>query len=118
MQGKMVVAEYFALLVILSLPACVPQDAPKGSATLDNLMDRADVIMAAKILRTDYSRTAADGPMVATAEVIKCIKGTFSPGDTFDFAETGWWGPNYKEEETRILFLNRQKKRRSSTSDV
>ena len=118
MQGTIVVAEHFALLVLLSLAACVPQDAPKGSATLDNLMDRTDVIMAAKILRTDYSRTDADGPMVATAEVVRCIRGTFSPGDTFDFAETGWWGPNYKEEETRILFLNRRKKRRVSTSEV
>ncbi len=42
MQGKIVVAEYFALLVLLSLAACVSKDAPKGSATLDNLMDRAD----------------------------------------------------------------------------
>jgi hypothetical protein len=118
MQRKLEPAKHFALLVLLSLAACEPQDAPKGPATLDNLMDGADVIMAARILRTDYSRTHADGPMVATAEVVKCIRGTFSPGDTFDFAETGWWGPDYKEEETRILFLNRQKKPRASTSDM
>ncbi len=118
MQGKTIFAECIAILLLPFLAACGSQGAPKASPTLNNLMDRTDVIMAAKILRTDYSRTDKDGPMVATAEVIKCIRGTFSPGDTFDFAETGWWGPDYGEEETRILFLNRLKKRQARASDV
>jgi hypothetical protein len=67
-------------------------------------MDRADVIVAARILRTDYSRTLADGPMVATAEVVKCIRGKFSPGDTFDFAEAFWWWPDYREKKPEYCF--------------
>ena len=102
MQKKTVVAKHVVLFALVFLTTSASQAASKQSLTLNDLTDRADVIMVAKILRTDYSRTGVDGPMIATAKVIKCIKGKFSPGNTFDFAETGWWGPDYKEEETIV----------------
>lgn len=118
MQKKTVVAKHVVLFALVFLTTSASQAASKQSLTLNDLTDRADVIMVAKILRTDYSRTGVDGPMIATAKVIKCIKGKFSPGNTFDFAETGWWGPEYKKEETRILFLNRQRKYPAPAFDV
>ncbi len=100
------------LFVVLAW-SCIPSWAatPKQSPTLNNLIDRAEVIVAAKIQRTDYSRTGKDGPMAGVAKVLKCIKGKFSPGDIVEFSEPGWWEPEYKSGETRILFLERQEMR-------
>jgi len=106
------------LFVVLAW-SCIPSRAatPKQSPSLNDLIDRAEVIVAAKIQRTDYSRTGKDGPMAGTAKVLKCIKGKFSPGDIVEFSEPGWWEPEYKSGETRILFLERQEMHSADTTN-
>ncbi len=118
MQKKTVAPRHVVLLALVFLTTSASQAAPRQSPTLNNLMGRADVIMAANILQTDYARTGGDGPMMATAKVVNCIKGKFSTGDTVNFAETGWWQPEYKKGETRILFLKRREKLPADAADV
>lgn len=42
---------------------------------LAKLTTDADAIVAVEILKTDYTATAADGPMYGEAKVLKVIKG-------------------------------------------
>lgn len=74
---------------------------------LDRLISKADAIAAVEILSTDYTATAADGPMYAQAKVLKVVKGDILTGRRLLFGETGWWSPNYKRGEHRIVFLAR-----------
>lgn len=80
-----------------------------ASAALDELIDKTDAIAVVEILSTDYTATAADGPMYAEAKVLKVLKGNISSWRKLDFSETGWWSPNYKKGERRIVFLNKVK---------
>lgn len=75
--------------------------------TFEGLMTTADAIVAVEILSTDYTATPADGPMVAVAKALKVLKGPFTKGKHFSFAETAWVGPTYQEGEFRILFLEK-----------
>ena len=118
MKRITVAPKHVVLFALVFLTTSASQAEPGQSPTLNDLMGRADVIMAAKILQADYSRTGGDGPMIATAKVVNCIKGKFSLGDTVDFAETGWWQPEYKKGETRILFLKRREKPTADAADV
>ena len=73
---------------------------------LDRLVAEAGAIAAIKILSTDYSATASDGPMYAKAKVLKVLKGNISTWWKLHFGETGWWGPTYKKGEYRLVFLD------------
>jgi hypothetical protein len=71
------------------------------------LIGAAEVVVAVEILSTDYTATAADGPLVAVANVLKVLKGPFPTGKQFRFTETAWVGPTYQKGEARILFLEK-----------
>jgi len=77
---------------------------PGGVATS---MAEADAIVAVEILRTDYTATAADGPMYAEARVLGVVKGRLVRDSTLKFGETAWCGPDYRAGEFRVLFLQR-----------
>src|SRR4030042_4347667 len=79
----------------------------EDQAWANNLLDKSELIVVVTIASTDYRQTAADGPMFATATVLKCIKGNLQPDTIMAFQETAWWMPSYKSGETRILFLKK-----------
>ena len=84
------------------------QNAAPGFAqqpNLASLIPAAEVIVVARVTEADYSRTAADGPMIARAKVLRSVKGRLRQDQTFGFTETAWVGPNYKANEVRVLFL-------------
>jgi hypothetical protein len=74
---------------------------------LSRLSTEADAVIVVEILSTDYSATAADGPMYAETKVLKVLTGDVSTGSELRFAESGWWEPSYKKGERRVLFLAR-----------
>ncbi len=76
-------------------------------AELTKLITDADAIVAAEILRTDYTATAADGPMYGEAKILKVIKGRLTHNSMLRFGASGWWSPTYKAGERRIIFLQR-----------
>lgn len=92
------------LAIIVFLQAAGPASTQRP-ATLASLIPAADVIVAAEISSTDYSRTPADGPMTARAKVLSSLKGGLRRDQSFLFTETAWVGPSYKPGEVRILFL-------------
>ena len=82
------------------------EPAPGGGAgSLEKLMTDADVIALVKILSTDYTATAADGPMYGEAKVLKVVKGKLSTR-TVRFGASAWAGPTHKKKECRIVFLS------------
>jgi hypothetical protein len=84
---------------VLAGPASAQQE------TFASLIPAADVIIVAEISGTDYSRTPSDGPMTARAKVLNAVKGGLKKGESFEFTETAWVGPNYQTGEVRILFM-------------
>src|SRR5688500_10122720 len=78
----------------------------------------AAAVVAVEILSADYSKTPADGPMVATARLLKVLKGPLVVGQPFQFSETAWVGPNYRKGEYRILFLERASEARPGGTEV
>jgi hypothetical protein len=91
------------LLILVAQSFAVAQE-PR---LFEGLVKEAETITAAEILSTDYTATPADGPMVATAKILKVLKGPLTPGEQFRFAETAWVGPTYQKGEHRILFLEK-----------
>jgi hypothetical protein len=75
----------------------------------DKLIAETDTIVVVEILSTDYSATAADGPMYAEARVLKVLKGNILRHRKLRFGENGWWNPTYQNGQRRIIFLNRTK---------
>ena len=73
------------------------------------LITAAEAVVAVEILSTDYTATPSDGPMVATARVLKVLKGPLFSGKKLTFWETAWVGPAYQKGEFRILFLEQAK---------
>ncbi|MDP9177379.1 MAG: hypothetical protein M3O61_06845 [Gemmatimonadota bacterium] len=90
------------LFVGFSWPALAQKPRP-----VESLIANADAIVVVEILSTDYTRTPADGPMVAVAKVLKVLKGPFIRGRRIRFAETAWVGPSYEKREYRVLFLEK-----------
>ena len=82
----------------------------------ETLIASAESVVAVEILSTDYTATPSDGPMVATAKVLKAVKGDLAAGKTFTFAETAWVGPTYQKGDLRILFLEKPKPSESHKS--
>jgi hypothetical protein len=78
-----------------------------GLSVSPQLLSQADAVAAVEILRTDYTATAADGPMYADARVIVVVKGTIPRAAPLKFGESGWCGPTHKAGDLRILFLKR-----------
>ncbi|MHC4174333.1 MAG: hypothetical protein ACYTBX_04355 [Planctomycetota bacterium] len=96
------------LAVLITVAICTAKVcAYDKSNRFDKLADEAEAIVAIRILSTDYSATASDGPMYAKAKVLKVLKGNISTWWKLHFGETGWWGPTYKKGEYRIVFLAR-----------
>lgn len=98
------------LLAVLSvalavLPVSVSRAA--GVSVPPGWLSEADAVAAVEILRTDYTATAADGPMYAEARVIVMVKGTVPHAAPLKFGETGWCSPTYRPGDLRILFLKR-----------
>jgi hypothetical protein len=93
----------FLLLVWPALPA------GQQHLSFQSLIAQAEVIVAAEIISSDYSATAADGPMLATARVLKALKGPMLAEKEFSFRESAWVGPTYQKGEHRILFLEKSK---------
>jgi hypothetical protein len=77
--------------------------------SFEGLIAAAEAVVAVEVLSTDYTATQVDGPMVATAKVLKVLKGRLTTGKQFSFAETAWVGPTYQKGEHRILFLEKAK---------
>jgi hypothetical protein len=81
--------------------------AAKQELTFEGLIAVAEAVVAVEILSTDYTATAIDGPMVATAKVLKALKGPYAAGEQFSFSESPWLGGlTYQHGEYRILFLD------------
>lgn len=74
--------------------------------TFEGLIAMSDAVVAVEILSTDYNRCRGDGPMVATAKVLKALKGPYNTGEQISFAEGARMGPTYREGECRIVFLD------------
>lgn len=75
--------------------------------TFEGLIAVSDAVVAVEILSTDYNRCAGDGPMVATAKVLKALKGAYAAGKQFSFLQSPWIGGlTYQAGEHRILFLD------------
>jgi hypothetical protein len=92
------------LIVVLALNA--QPDAPEAQQPpFQGLIAAAEAIVAVEIVSTDYTLTAADGPMIAVAKILKVLRGPLSPGSEVRFLETAWVGPSYQKGEYRILFL-------------
>lgn len=75
--------------------------------TFEDLFEVAEAVVAVEILAADYTATVIDGPMVATAKVLKSLKGPYATGDEFGF----WQGPEigaltYQPGDYRILFVD------------
>ncbi len=85
--------------------------AAAAAPSPDSLIAEAHGIVAVEILDTDYTRTAADGPMYADAKVLAVAKGPFAPSGRLKFGESAWCGPDYRKKEQRILFLQRVRSR-------
>jgi hypothetical protein len=73
---------------------------------LDSLLGKADAVAVVEILTTDYTATAADGPMYAGAKIIKPLKGHLRVNQTIRFGASAWVGPSYKTHERRVVFLD------------
>jgi hypothetical protein len=98
-------------LILLAFLAVGPQAVGVQQEPLGfgDLIEVADAVVAVEVLSTDYTATASDGPMSATAKVLKVVKGPFKDGSTLNFMETAWVGPAYQKGEYRILFLEKTK---------
>ena len=79
----------------------------QGQSPPQGLLAAAEAVVAVEIVSTDYTATAADGPMVAAAKILKVLKGPLAPGKDLRFSETAWVGPSYQKGEYRILFLEK-----------
>jgi hypothetical protein len=64
-----------ALMMLVSRAVAQGQ----GQSPPQGLLASADAIVAVEIVSTDYAATAADGPMVAAAKVLKVLKGPLTP---------------------------------------
>ena len=78
----------------------------QGQSPPQGLLAAAEAVVAVEIVSTDYTATAADGPMVAAAKILKVLKGPLAPGKDLRFSETAWVGPTY-QKVSRILFLEK-----------
>jgi hypothetical protein len=94
---------YLALLLVLAIGSPLLAADPVG---LEGLLGEADAVVVVEILSTDYTATAADGPMYAEAKVIKPVKGGFRAKQTIRFGASAWVGPSYKAGERRVVFLD------------
>ncbi len=65
-------------------------DMEQEQFTFESLIAAAETIVAVEILSTDDSATPKDGAMVATARVLKALKGPYTTGMQFSFKETAW----------------------------
>jgi hypothetical protein len=79
----------------------------QGQSPPQGLLASAEAVVAVEIVSADYRLTVNDGPMVAAANVLKVLKGPFTPGRDVRFFETWWAGPTYQKGEYRILFLQK-----------
>ena len=91
---------------MLSVAATVgPLYAQAGPAGLSHLVSEADAIAVVEIVSTDYSATAADGPMYAEAKVLRAIKGGVRAAQRIRFGASAWFGPTFWAGERRIVFF-------------
>lgn len=77
----------------------------QAAAGLSNLVSEADAIAVVEIVSTDYSATAADGPMYAEAKVVKVIKGGVRAARRIRFGASAWVGPTFQAGERRIILF-------------
>jgi hypothetical protein len=93
------------LAAIVLLQSLAGPAMARPQTNLAGLIPASDVIVAAEIADTDYSRTPSDGPMTARARVLAVVKGRLRRAQVFTFSETAWVGPSYQKGEVRILFI-------------
>ena len=79
----------------------------KESLGLERLVDEADLIVLGKIVLTDQTAAAADGPVYAEIRLSRVIKGPKDLVGTIRFGASAWMGPTYQPGEQRIVFLKR-----------
>jgi len=102
-SARLVVAAVFLAVVLLAV--AIPTYGKTGE--LDNLITTADAIVVVEIVSTDYTATAADGPMYAEGKVLKVLKGSISTLGRLRFGETAWWGPTYKDGDLNSTSLQK-----------
>ena len=93
---------WFMLSVAVAVGPLSAQAAPAG---LNNLVSEADAIAVVEIVSTDYSATAADGPMYAEAKVLRVIKGGVRAAQRIRFGASAWVGPTFRAGERRIVLF-------------
>jgi len=103
---KLSEATFILFAVTLSASTTTVSVNDERGGVGDSLIN-AEAIVAVQILDTDYTATAADGPMYAHAKVLKAVKGRLSDESKLRFGESAWCGPSYKPGEFRVLFLKR-----------
>ncbi len=75
------------------------------SGGLANLPAQADAIAVVEILSTDYTATAADGPLYVESRVLKAVRGALRTGQRFRFGASAWVGPSFQQGQRRVVFL-------------
>jgi hypothetical protein len=95
-----------AVFVACTLIPTVAGPVEANPDGLENLVAEADLIALVEILSTDYTATAADGPMYGDAKVLRVIKGEFA-SQPIHFGASAWVGPTYKKGQQRIVFFHR-----------
>ena len=93
---------WFMLSVAATVGPLYAQVAPAG---LSNLVSQANSIAVVEIVSTDYSATAADGPMYAEATVLRVIKGGVRGAQRIRFGASAWVGPTFGAGERRIVLF-------------
>jgi len=82
-------------------------DLKQKQLTFEDFFAVAEAVVAVEILSSDYRLCEGDGPMVATARVLKALKGPYATGEQIRFAEGARCCDTYREGEYRILFLDK-----------
>lgn len=104
------------LAALLSLPCLLGMGVARAleeppnlqeSLGLERLVGEADLILMGRIILTDYTATAADGPMYGEIRLGRVIKGPKDLVGTIRFGASAWMGPSYQPGELRIVFLKR-----------
>jgi hypothetical protein len=104
---KNLTATIRAVFVVCTLSSTIASPAEATAQSLENLVAEADLIALVEILSTDYTATAADGPMYGEARVLRVVKGRFASSQPIRFGASAWVGPTYKKGQQRIVFFHR-----------
>jgi hypothetical protein len=106
--GAAAVAVAIAVVGGQTLPVRASQVSPPV-AGLRELLESAEVIVAAEIAQVDDRATAVDGPLILAATVLAVVKGRVRVGETLRTWEAAQVAGTYGVGQQRLLLLKRQR---------